>query len=349
MLMSIILFIFIFTTIALAHEGGHYIAAKKAGMRVLEFGIGFGPRLFGKEYKGTVYSINLIPILAFVSIAGMDDSKDFDEKQIPNNEKYFAATPKNKFLMAFTGPLMNIILAFILLSFIFGFFGVPQSISPYIDQVQPGSIAEKSGLKHNDKILELNDQKIIKMENAIDIIHKSANKEVKLKILRGKEVFTIKVIPKYNARFKFAVIGFTPMPVYEKVNPLLAIYYGAKQTLGLIALMFVILFQLITGGISLTDLAGPVGIAQVTGKYANSGFLAFMNFAAFLNVNVGILNLLPLPALDGGHIVFALIEQVTKRPVKEDLQRKVHQWGMIFLLTLMFLVTVNDLLRIFKH
>src|SRR3989339_1113123 len=124
MLISIVLFVVLFTIIALAHEGGHFIAAKRAGMKVVEFGIGFGPRLLAKEYKGTIYSINLIPILAFVSIAGMEDFKPSEDKNIPKEQMYFSATPLNRFKMAFSGPLMNIILAFVTLSVIFAFAGV---------------------------------------------------------------------------------------------------------------------------------------------------------------------------------------------------------------------------------
>ena len=169
---------------------------------------------------------------------------------------------------------------------------------------------------------------------------------ISLKIKRGEEILTIKATPKYNPKLKAALLGFTPLPTYSKVDPLTAIYFGAQQTYAMILLMFTILWQLLTGAVSVKDLAGPVGIAQITGKYANSGMLSLLQFTAFLNVNIGVLNLLPLPALDGGHIIFALIELITRKKVKEETQKNIHMWGLYFLLAIMALVTINDILRI---
>ena len=129
---------------------------------------------------------------------------------------------------------------------------------------------------------------------------------------------------------------------------MVALYYGAQQTLSLIALMGIILWQLVTGAVSVRELAGPVGIAQITGKYAESGFLAFVHFFAFLNVNIGVLNLLPLPALDGGRIIFVLLEWIRGKRLDVKIENRINQWGLIALLALMALVTLNDVLRILQ-
>ncbi|MBI5701502.1 RIP metalloprotease RseP [Candidatus Saganbacteria bacterium] len=347
MLISLISFIIIFTLIALVHEGGHFLMAKKAGMYIPECGIGFGPRIFSFKKSETTYSINLIPILAYVSIAGMDEAGK-DSAPILENQKYFSKPPLSRLLMALFGPMMNIFLSVVILAFVFGIYGVPKTLSNVIDQVQPKSAAEKAGLKSGDQIIVFNGKKDIKMEEVIESIHKSDGKQVKFTIKRGNHTFGITATPIYNTKLKVDLLGFTPLPIYSKVNPLEAIFFGFQQTLSMIALMFIILFKLVTGSVALSDLAGPVGIAQITGKYASSGLLALLQFTAFLNVNIGVLNLLPLPALDGGHIVFALIEMVTRKRVSEDLQKKIHQWGLIFLLALMALVTLNDFLRIFR-
>lgn len=347
MLWSIILFLFLFTIIALAHEGGHFFAAKRAGIHVHEFGIGFGPRIFSKKFNGTTYSINLIPILAFVSLAGMDEPKE-GEADIPENQKYFARPPIARFMMAFAGPFMNIVLAFLVLCFVFSFYGIPQSVSTTIDQVQSGSIAQNAGILSGDQIIGINGIKAPKMEAVIDTIHKSKDTLVLLKIKRGNKELSFKVTPKYNEKLKVALIGFTPLPVYEKANILKATYSAFIQTFSMVAMMFSIIWMLVTGAVTFGDLAGPVGIAQITSKYASTGIVSLLTFFAFLNVNIGILNLLPLPALDGGHIVFSLWEMITRRRVNEETQKKVHQWGLIALLCLMALVTINDVLRLFQ-
>lgn len=346
MLINIVSFIFVFTLIALAHEIGHLVWAKRAGIKVHELALGFGPRLFSVEKNGTHYSLNLIPILGYVKIAGEGELEE--DKQCPEDEKFYTKSPAQKFKAIFAGPFMNIILAFVLLCLAFLFAGVPKDLSNEIATVSRGSPAALAGLKAGDKLLAINGQKFPIMEDAITFIHKSKGKELALKIDRAGTALTVKATPKYNTALKVSLLGFSALPVYEKVNPLMAIYYGAEQTVAMVGLMFVILWQLISGSLSLSNLAGPVGIAQITGKYAQSGIIALLNFTALISVNIGVLNLLPLPALDGGHLIFILLEWVRKKPINPHLENKIHSWGMAALLTLMGIVTINDLLRLFR-
>jgi len=346
MFLAIILFLLVFTLVALAHEFGHFIAAKKAGIKVYEFGLGFGPRLFSIEKGGTIYSLNLLPILAFVKIAGTED--DAGQSPCPDDQKYYHKPISSKFFVSFLGPAMNILLAFFILTLIFTFVGVPKDISNEIERINPGSPAESVGLKAGDKVLSIDGQPVVKMEESIKYIHKSSGKPLSLKIDRQGKVIMIKAAPKYDPKLKVGLIGFTPKPTYVKVNPLVALYYGIHQTLSMVALMFIIIWQLMTGTISVRELAGPVGIAQVTGRYAQSGTLVFLHFLAFLNINIGVINLLPIPAMDGGRLVFVLIEAIRRKPVDIELENKIHQWGLIVLLGLMLLVTYNDILRILR-
>ena len=346
MLTNIVSFIFVFTLIALAHEIGHLVWAKRAGIKVHELALGFGPRLFSVEKNGTHYSINLVPILGYVKIAGEGELEE--DKQCPEAEMFYSKSPSQKFKAIFAGPFMNIVLAFFILCLVFIFAGVPKDLSSEIAVVTKGSPAALAGLKAGDKLMAINGQKFPKMEDAITFIHKSDGKEMTLSIDRAGLPLTIKATPKNNSALKVSLLGFSALPVYEKVNPLMAIYYGAEQTLAMVGLMFVILWQLATGALSLSNLAGPVGIAQVTGRYAQSGLIALLNFTALISVNIGVLNLLPLPALDGGHLVFILLEWVRKKPVDPHLENKIHSWGMAALLTLMGVVTINDLLRLFR-
>ena len=346
MLVNILSFLLVFTIIALTHEVGHLIWAKRAGIRVFEFGLGFGPRLFSFTNNQTTYSINLIPILAFVRIAGEGESEE--DAACPEAEKYTSKMPAQKFKALVAGPLMNILTAAVILTVLFMFTGVPGGISNEIGQVSKNSPAEMAGLKVGDRLLAINGTAYPKMEAAIEVIHKSAEKSLTLTVERGGKKLKVKATPKLNQKLKVGLLGFAPKPVYKRVNPLTAVYYGFEQTASMVLLTLFIVGQLITGGVSLADLAGPIGIAQITGKYAQTGFVSLMSFTAFISVNVGVLNLLPIPALDGGRVVFVIIEWLRKKPVDPKLENKINYWGLVALLSLMALVSVGDILRIIK-
>ncbi|NQU18506.1 MAG: RIP metalloprotease RseP [Candidatus Saganbacteria bacterium] len=349
MLLTIISFIFVFTLLAVAHEGGHFYFARRAGIRVHEFGLGFGPRIFSIKRGNTTYSLNAIPILAFVRIAGADtEGGEKDDEGCPENEKFYSKSLKERFLATVAGPIANLILAFIVLTLIFMFVGVPKSITNEIGTISKNSEAQKVGLKIGDKIIAVNGKHYKKMDAIIEIIHQNSGKELLLGIMRDGKELSIKATPKLNKKLKVGLIGFSPKPFYEKVNPLMAIRYGFEQV-GLLCLMTLnILGMLFTGRVSVTDLAGPVGIAHITGQYAQSGFVSLLHFLALLNVNIGLLNLLPIPALDGGRIVFQIIEAVRRKAIDPALENKIHQWGLVALLALMAFITLNDVLRIFR-
>ncbi|OGC36768.1 RIP metalloprotease RseP [candidate division WOR-1 bacterium RIFOXYB2_FULL_48_7] len=345
MLTTIVSFFVIFTLLAFAHELGHYIWARRAGIKVYEFGFGFGPRLLAREWSGTIFSINLLPILAFVRIAGEGDSAE--DANIPADQLFF-----NKPLLArakclLAGPFMNLGFALCILFVLFSIAGIPSGISNEIGAVNPGSPAEKAGILVGDRLIAINGVKYEQMEKAISQIHQSRNKQLILSLSRQGKPITVKATPKLNQRLNISLLGFSPKPLYVQASIFQAVYKAIEQTISLIILTLVIVWKLITGGVSLGDLAGPVGIAQVTGKYAESGLVSLVYFAAFLNVNIGVLNLLPLPALDGGHLVFIFVEWLRKKPLDRALMEKINSWGMTALLTLMAFVTINDLLRLF--
>jgi len=345
MLIAILSFAVVFTIVALVHEFGHYLVAKRSGIRVPECGIGFGPRLFSFKKGETTYAVNLIPILAYVNVSGESEE---DDPSCPEDQKFYNKPLFVRFLLAFLGPFFNIVLAFLILALVFTFAGVPKSVSNEIDKISPNSPAEKVGLMAGDKLLSIDNAPVVKMESSIDYIHKHPDKQLLLKVSRNGKELIFKVTPKLDPKLNVGLIGFSPKPLYLQVSPLQALYFACQQTLSMIALMFVILWKLFTGGISLGELAGPVGIAQITGTYAQSGLLSLLSFVAFLNVNVGIINLLPLPALDGGRITFMLIELIRRKPIDIKTENKIHQWGLIVLLGLMAAITVNDVFRIFR-
>ncbi|MFA6170064.1 MAG: RIP metalloprotease RseP [Candidatus Margulisiibacteriota bacterium] len=346
MLISILSFVVVFTIIAVAHELGHLIWAKRVGIRVLEFGVGFGPKLFSVTRNSTIYSINLIPILAFVRLAGENDTEE--DRAVPLEERIQSKPPIQKFKAVFAGPGMNIFVAFLILIIFTLFMGYPKGASNEIGVINKNSAAEKAGLKVGDKLLAINNKQFSKMEEAIAFIHRSPEKSLRLTILRDDKKLELSATPKHNPRLKISLLGFSPKPLYEKVSPFVAVYLAGQQTILMVFSVVLVLWQLITGGVSLSDLAGPVGIAQITGKYAQTGLASLVYFTAFISVNVGVLNLLPLPALDGGRIIFYLWEMVTGKQVNEGFENRVNSIGFMVLLALMALITFNDLLRLFR-
>ncbi|MBU0672317.1 MAG: RIP metalloprotease RseP [Candidatus Margulisbacteria bacterium] len=345
MLLTILSFIFVFTVITLAHEFGHLVFAKRAGIAVPEFGLGFGPTIFSFSKNNTTYKINILPILGYVKIAGLDADEDQD-KEIPEDQKFFNKKTSQKFMPIFAGALMNLILGFLVFSFTFMIIGVPIGISNELSAISPGSEAAKVGLKSGDRLLAINGKEYSDPEEAVKTIHENPDIELTLSIDRAGKKILIKATPKLNKKMKIGLIGFSLKAIYEKVGPLTAIYKGFLQTASLSLMILTLVGKLLTGGISLFDLAGPVGIAQITGQYASHGVLSLLSFLAFFSVNVAVLNLLPIPALDGGRLFFVLIEAIRHKAIPLELENKFHYVGLFALLGLLAVLTVNDLIRI---
>jgi len=349
MIIKVLAFIIVFTIIVLAHEIGHFIFARLAGIRVLELGMGLGPKLFGIIKNKTKYTLNLLPIGGFVRIAGLDEKTGDPSETFSKEESYLSKSAGQKGMAIFGGPAFNLLLAFIIYYAMFVVTGVPVDTSNQIATVSPGSVADKVGLISGDKIIALSGRKVEKMIETVNIIHKSAGKELILSIDRAGKVFNVKVTPRYNEKMKIGLIGFSFKPVYARTNPLMALYKSLEQVVIGSALIIFTLALLIIGKISLLDLAGPVGIAQFTGQVAGEGIIPLLSFTAFLSINLGILNLLPIPALDGGRLVFIGIEAIRKKAVDIETENKIHQIGFALLLAIMALVTANDILRLIRR
>ena len=349
MIIAIISFIIVFSVVILAHEFGHYFFSRRAGIKILELGLGFGPRLAGFVKEKTLYSLNILPLGGFIRIAGINPEEETKDDQYSAEESYMGKKPAQKFLSVFGGPLFNILLAFVIFYIMFVFTGIPKDISNEIAAVSPGSVAASAGMKTGDRIIGLSGKKIVKVTDAVDVIHKSAGKTLALKIERGGKILTMNVVPQLNKRLKIGLIGFSLKPIYEKVGPLTALVDSIEQV-GVT--MFVVLYTLgllLIGKISVFELAGPVGIAQFTGQVAGEGLAPLLSFTAFLSINLGLVNLLPIPALDGGRLVFIVIEWIRKKAVDISLENRIHQIGFTVLLAFMAIVTVNDIFRIFRR
>ena len=347
MITSVLAFCFVFIVVALAHEAGHFLWAKRAGIRVLELGIGFGPRLFSFKIKDTLYSVNLFPVLAFVRLAGIDEEGP-EEKDCPPEEKYSSKPPLEKFKAICAGPVANLVLAVLIFSFLSNSYGLPEA-TPKIASVSEGSAAEAAGIRTGDVLLSVNGAGDAKPLAMVTVIHKSAGKNLIIKVERNGKPLLLKATPIFDEKYKVGLLGFALEVEKKKTGFLGSFWAGSKKTYEISAGILYILGQLITGQMSLAGLAGPLGIAQFSGQAASQGFYSLMFFIGLISVNLGIFNLLPLPALDGGRLVFILIEALRGKSLPIDQENRIHQWGLIALLALAAVVSVNDLFRILKR
>lgn len=347
MLMTVLAFVIVFTIVVLVHEGGHFFFSRIADIQVLELGLGLGPRIASKIKDGTRYSLNLLPLGGFIRLAGMNPEEETDgnDTPYPPNKGYMAKKPLQKFLSVFGGPFMNIVFGFAIFIVVFMIVGSPH-ITTTIDQIIPKSPAEIAGLRPGDQLAELNGQSITDMKEAIGHIHKSQGEAMKFKVIRGEKSFFIDIKPKFDKDMGVSLIGFSPKTEYSRTSLPEAIVKAFEKTWAITLLIITALAGLITGKISLFELAGPVGIAQATGEYAKTSLISLIQFMAFLSINLGVVNLLPIPALDGGRAVFIILEAIRRKTIDLAVENKIHTYGFVFLLSIILIVTVGDILRI---
>lgn len=347
-LIDLILFILILGSIVFVHEFGHFMMAKLTGVYVYEFAIGMGPKLWSKKGKETEYTLRAIPIGGFCMMAG-EDLEDDDLKKVPKNKRLQSKKPWQRFLIMFFGAGNNFIFA-ILLLFAIGLIWGGSSMEPVVTSVLKNSAAANSGIEAGDRILEINGHSISTTDD-ISLYLAVADPEEASDIKVEKEndsVKTYSVQPK-----KKKVDGQTTyqygIGMHQEVEHgfLAAIQFTYKKTISIFKQMAVTVGYLFTGGISISQLSGPVGIFSIVGDQSSAGIMNIIYLVAFLSINVGFINLLPLPAFDGGHILFIIIEKIKGSPVNPETENKIHTIGLFLLMFLMVVITFNDILRLF--
>ncbi len=361
MIGTVLLFLVLLSVLVLAHEWGHFAAARKAGMVVEEFGIGFPPRLFSwKDKKGTVWSINLIPIGGFVRIQGESGEQRFEAGSFAT-KSYFA-----RFAVLFAGVFMNLVVAAGLFSLGFAF-GLPSIIEGGVDaraivsdqaihvvQVLADSPAEQAGLENGDQILAIDSQAYTDGASARQALQPSVSgASVELTLERAGEVKTVKVVPVYLESIGRDGVGLALVETGQLRYPwYFAPVKGVTTTIGMTGQIIEAFAALIQGVFTkdsniAAQLSGPVGIAVLTGQVANLGLAHLVQFAAMLSVNLAVLNILPFPALDGGRIFFLLIEGLRRKPTSQAFEQGVHAAGFALLLLLIVFVTYRDIVKLF--
>ncbi|MBO5998949.1 MAG: RIP metalloprotease RseP [Lachnospiraceae bacterium] len=350
MLVSIIIFLIIFGVIVVGHEFGHYAIARRGGIRVNEFDIGMGPALFTKQVGETKFSLNLLPIGGACIFDGMNgleaQSGDLDEHAFPN------AGVWTRIATVFGGPFANFILGYLFAFIVVAFCGIQP---PVINSVMEGSAAEEAGLMAGDVITKINHESI-HLYDEVSLFSMMNNGEpLDITVRRDGEKIQVTLTPRYNeeaGRYYIGLVGSTT----EKLNAPNVFKYAFYQTFYWVKATYKSIFTIFTGHFSKDDLAGPVGIVKVVDDtYTEvrpyglpSVILTFLNLATLLTVNLGIVNLLPLPALDGGRLVFLFIEAIRGKPIPPEKEGLVHLAGIFALIILMVFVLFNDISRFFR-
>ena len=347
-MVTLIYFVLILGITIFVHELGHFIFAKKSGIYVYEFALGMGPKIFSRKRKNdeTEYAIRLIPLGGFVQMAGEEIT---DDKKVPKSKKYQSKKWYQKFLTVIAGVSFNFIFAFILLwlmALIYGFIDP----APIIGTVVTDYPASTAGIKVGDKVIALDDKKVSSWDDVI--LHLQLNEEgndVDFKLKREKEIFIVTVTPVLETidEVDYYKIGIA---VEDEIKRgfFPSLKFAFQKTGSLFKTMATVIKSLFTGDLGINQLSGPVGIYSIVGDSANEGFESILYLLAYLSINVGIINLLPIPAFDGGRILFLIIEGIFRKPVPPKVENVIHAIGFVLLLGILLVVTFNDIINIFN-
>lgn len=347
-IMSIIYFVLILCVTIFIHEFGHFLFAKKNGIYVYEFSLGMGPRLlkFKRKNDETEYSIRLFPIGGYVQMAGESIEED---KNIPKEKNMQSKTWSQKFSVIIAGILFNFLLSIVIL-FIIGLIHGYQNTTPILSNITENSPAYVSGLENGDIVTSINGKKIQTVDRFLLEMQVYMGKNIELEVKdsnNNSKTVTVepeKVISK-DKKVSY-VYGFGLKTQYEK-GFFNAIKYAFTKFGSLVWQMLLIIWYLLTGKLSIASLSGPIGIFNVVKQTAATGFLNIVYLTGYISLNLGFMNLLPIPALDGGRLLFLIIEKIIGRPVNPKVENAIHSVTFALLMILIVVISFNDVLRIF--
>jgi regulator of sigma E protease len=327
-LLTFITAILVFTLLVVIHEFGHFIIARLSGVKIEEFAVGMGPKIYGYQGPETLYSIRAFPLGGFCKMLGEDESNQ--DPRAFNNKPIF-----NRIAIIAFGPIMNFILTLLIFSIVF-------SYVPMVSQVTENSPASKAGIVAGDKITEINGTPIKEWDQIRPIVDANKGKEISVSYERKGEIQQVNVIPAPRVGEEGAMIGVVPSIGYKGFS----LTRGVSDTINISKEMYKFLGQLFTGRASMEYVEGPVKIVKRIGEAAEVGAAAVLQFAAFLSLNLCIINLLPLPALDGGRLLFLFIEAIRRKPIDPQKEGLVHFVGFILLMILSVLIIYKDIITL---
>ena len=344
-LLIAVLVVLIFTGIVVVHEGGHFLTAKLSGIKVEQFSVGFGPLLIGKQLGETQYAIRAIPLGGFVKLAGMDGSME------AGNRSFNAHPLWQRFSVIVAGPVFNLALTTVIFFGVFVFVGTSDVQTPvHVSSVDSGTPASSVGLQSGDVVRSVDGRPIVQFDDLPKALNASRGAPVMVVVERNGQALTLSVTPRLDQASGNYILGFHPAFITQKMGPLQAAPLSLQRTGESIVGTFSGLYQLATdkslgGFFGPRGLEGPVGIVKTTAKAAQGGGVSLIGIIAFLSLSLGLLNILPFPALDGGRAAFLVLELIRGRPVDPQREQVVHYVGLALLFGLIALVTYNDVLR----
>jgi regulator of sigma E protease len=358
-------FLFVLTLVVFFHELGHFLVARWCGIRVLVFSIGFGPEIVGfYDRYGTRWKISAVPLGGYVKFLGDENAASAPDRQavdaLSESEKREAFVSQSvgaRAAVVAAGPIANFVLAIVIFAAIFALFG-KQSTSARVDSVQAGSAAEKAGFQKGDLVLSIDGTAIESFSDMQRIVSASAGATLTVEVERGGAHQTIKAVPDlkevkdgFGNKHRMGVLGISRSMLpgdikVEKVNPFRAVVMGAQETWFVVHRTLAYIGGFFAGSEDADQLGGPIRIAQVSGQVATAGFVPLLHLAGVLSVSIGLLNLFPIPLLDGGHLLFYLVEAVRGRPLSERAQEVGFRIGLAIVVMLMIFATFNDILHL---
>ena len=331
--------VFVFSLIVFVHEAGHFITAKLTGMQVDEFAIGFGPKLYSRKYGETVYSLRIIPLGGFNKIAGMSDEEELNERSFLNKPV------RSRLLVISAGALMNFLLAFLLLWGIVFSTGISSVLpDPIVGGIIKNSAAAEAGIEPGDRIISVGNTPVNRWIDIPEAIEAHQREVVPVVYERDGSRITVDTIPKTDEKTGRTLLGVMPSTRTNYVGVGEAAHFAVNRIVDLGGMMLTGLYRMVSGT-GKAELAGPIGVAQLAGQAASVGFVNLLTFTAFLSLNLGILNLLPIPMLDGGYIILILLEGITRRKMPKKALYYIQMAGVIILGAMFIFALVQDISR----
>lgn len=352
MIVSILSAIVVLGILIFVHELGHFLFAKTFGVGVETFSLGFGPKLFAKRIGETEYRISAFPLGGYVKMIGesLDEEEGLPEEDLARS--FMAKPPLQRMVIVAAGPCFNLLFAY-LVFIVVCMIGIPTTTT-MIGEVLPDKPAARAGLRAGDRVTVIDGKPVTRWNDLALLISESGGKPLDLTVQRDGKTFSVKVAPEMRtAKNLFGETETSPAIgvmsskefVTERVGPIGAIVKGSEHTWNVTKMTVVAVGKIFSGAISVDNIGGPIMIAKTAGEQAQTGLVYFLSFMALLSINLGLLNLLPIPILDGGHLVFYLWEMVVRKPVNLKTREIAQQIGLVLLVGLMVLAFYNDIAR----